>query len=44
LIGEKIAEIEPLVLGDKDEKKALFKKIKEYFEKNSKAYLDQYLK
>jgi len=44
LIGEKMAEIEPLVLGDKDEKKALFKKIKEYFEKNSKAYLDQYLK
>jgi len=44
LIGEKMAEIEPVVLGDKDEKKALFKKIKEYFEKNSKAYLDQYLK
>jgi Domain of unknown function (DUF1814). len=44
LIGEKMAEIEPLVLGDRDEKKVLFKKIKEYFEKNSKAYLDQYLK
>ena len=44
LIGEKMTEIEPLVLGDKDEKKALFKKIKEYFEKNSKAYLDQYLR
>jgi len=43
LIGEKMAEIEPLVLGDKDGKKALFKKIKEYFEKNSKAYLDKYL-
>jgi predicted nucleotidyltransferase component of viral defense system len=44
LIGEKMTEIEPLLLGDKDEKKALFKKIKEYFEKNSKAYLDQYLR
>ena len=44
LIMEKMGEIEPLVLGEENEKKALFEKIKDYFKEQGKLYLDKYLR
>jgi len=44
LIMEKMDELEPLILGEENEKKALFEKIKDYFKEQGKLYLDKYLR
>jgi len=43
-VMEKMGELEPFVLGDENEKKMLFEKIKDYFKERGKLYLDSYLR